>query len=134
MSRLKLLWLRFKAHCLKKVANCFPITLKGLYLFSYIARKYINLEEIDEIQCYEEPINQIEQDLHNANYFKYMYEKDPNLPQNKEMQHAFAAVLYASILYKATDKESKEKCLNMIELEENKQRFLNLQKIRFLDF
>ena len=49
MSRLKLLWLRFKAHCLKKVAKCFPITLKGLYLFSYIARKYINLEEIDEM-------------------------------------------------------------------------------------
>ena len=118
----------------KKYANTFGLTGKGLYLFSYIARKYMNEEDIDAIETYEESIRNCEANLNNIGFFQHLQELNPNLPSGPVPEHGFAAIMVASLIFKAIREEDKQKCLEMITNQEARDSFLGAQDTNFFDF
>lgn len=118
----------------RKYANSFTITGRGLYMFSYIARKYMNEEDIDEIESYEKDIREFVKYLDNKQYFDYLQQRIPQHKINDLTKHVWSANIIASIIYKSIVKEDKEKCLAMINEGQLKQAFLHAQNLEMFNF
>ena len=86
----------------RKYANSFGISGRGLYMFSYIARKYMNGEDIEEIESYEEDIKSFTQYLDNRGYFEYLQARIPQHQINDLTKHVWTANVIASIIYKSS--------------------------------
>lgn len=118
----------------RKYANSFTITGRGLYMFSYIARKYMNEEDIDEIESYEKDIREFVKYLDNKQYFDYLQQRIPQHKIDDLTKHVWSANIIASIIYKSIVKEDKEKCLAMINEGQLKQAFLHAQNSEMFNF
>lgn len=118
----------------RKYANSFTITGRGLYMFSYIARKYMNEEDIDEIESYEKDIREFVKYLDSKQYFDYLQQRIPQHQINDLTKHVWSANIIASIIYKSIVKEDKEKCLAMINEGQLKQAFLHAQNSEMFNF
>ena len=117
----------------KKYANSFTISARGIYIFSYIARKYMNGEDIDEVESYETDIKNLVQYLDNKGYFEYLQERIPQHTINDLTKHVWAANIIASLIYKSIVQEDKEKCLVMIDDGPLKEAFLHAQNSHMFD-
>ena len=118
----------------RKYANSFTITGRGLYMFSYIARKYMNGEDVDEIETYEEDINHFTKYLDDKGYFEYLQQRIPQHQINDLTKHVWTANVIASIIYKSIIEEDKKKCRDMINEGELKQAFLKAQNSQTFNF
>lgn len=119
----------------KKVRDQYQLNPKGIYSTRYIINKYVNEQEIDEIEAYEDIINTCQAQLEKSKYYDYIKSIAPDLPvDNPEIRHILAALMSISITLRVLVPEDREKCLQLITDENRRKNFeisLNSKMFKF---
>lgn len=92
------------------------MTGHGLYLFNYLVHKYIQEEDIEEIENYENVITGMENRL----------TKRP-LPPNLTL-HDISALMLSLTLFNSASEKDKKKCLSFFTIDEARDSFLTFYK------
>jgi len=111
-----------KIKSLFKKKKQYELTAKGNYLAYYLIKKYLNIEKIENIEHYENAVEECLNDLNQINFFENM-----NLKFDIGAQRTFAAILVINMIIHAVIPAEKEKILSYINSQENRELVLNIQ-------
>ena len=112
---------------LRNKKHLFTMTPKGMYLFNYIIKKYVEEQDTAENQVYEDIITHFKMKLTERGKFEILFSTMPMLEDSAEFRQAWAAFSLASVIYHNLIPSDQERCLALIKDEEIKQQFLSLQ-------
>lgn len=89
------------------------MTGRGLYLFNYLVKKYLQEDEtVEPVEDYETVINHLEKEFANK-----------PLPPELTL-HDFSAITVSLIIFNSISEEDKEKCLSFFTDDEARESFI----------
>lgn len=113
-SYLKLFWRKIRLWIfLVKRRNTAKLTGRGLYLFNYLVRRYLEQDEtVETVEEYEKMITIVETRLADK----------PRPPQLS--LHNFSAIIMSFIIFNSISTEDKEKCITFFTDNDARENFL----------
>lgn len=102
--------------------NKFKMTGRGLYLFNYLVKKYLEEDAtVEPMEDYETVINHLEKEF-----------ADKPLPPELTL-HDFSAITVSLIIFNSISEEDKKKCLSFFTNDEARESFISFYR-RFAYF